>query len=205
LPTVTPRPARHLALALAALALAGALARPPAADAQAASCLDVGATRCLSTASGLIEPVRALLEIPEGQALLRNAADRRVRLRLRRLGDDLRGYYQATSRQIWISRDLERRAVQVRAVILAHELQHATERGGDDETSEDCYRSEEAAFRVEARIWPQLWPGQPPPNDDEYERDANELVRQLADDPAGLVRDVRELYHDDCAEDDAAE
>ena len=186
-------------MALAALALAAALARPPTADAQAASCLDVGATRCLSTASGLVEPVQALLEIPEGRALLRNAADRRVRLRLRRLGDDLRGYYQASSRLIWISRDLERRAVQVRAVILAHELQHATERG-DDETSEDCYRSEEAAFRVEARIWPQLWPGQAPPDDDEYERDANELVRQVGGDPEGFARDVRELYQDDCGD-----
>ena len=195
---MTPRRPRRLPLALAALALASALARPPAADAQAASCLDVGATRCLSTASGLVEPVRALLEIPEGQALLRNAADRRVRLRLRRLGDDLRGYYQASSRLIWLSRDLERRAVQVRAVILAHELQHATERGGDDATSEDCYRSEEAAFRVEARIWPQLWPGQAPPNDDEYERDANELVRQVVRDPEGFARDVREMYHQDC-------
>jgi hypothetical protein len=87
--------------------------------------------------------------------------------------------------------------VQVRAVILAHELQHATERDEDDQTSEDCYRSEEAAFRVEARIWPQLWPGRPP-EDDDYERDANELVRQVASDPDGFERDLRQLYRDDC-------
>jgi hypothetical protein len=195
---VTPRPPhRRLALALAALALSAALTFPPAAQAQSAGCLDVGATRCLSTPAALVEPVQALLEIPEGRDLLRNAADRRVRLRLRRLDDELRGYYQASSRLILISRDLERRSVQVRALILAHELQHATERG-DDETSEDCYRSEEAAFLVEARIWPQLWPGQTPPDDDEYARDANELVRQVARDPESLARDVRDLYHDDC-------
>jgi hypothetical protein len=203
LPAVTPRPPL-LRLALAALALAGALAGPPTAHAQSAGCLDVGATRCLSTPGALVEPVRALLEIPEGRALLRNAADRRVRLRMRRLGDDLRGYYQASTRVILISRDLERRAVQVRAVILAHELQHATERGDDDETTEDCYWSEEAAFQVEARIWPQLWPGQTPPDDDEYARDANELVRQVARDPEGLARDVRDLYHEDCEADPAA-
>src|SRR5438067_5025041 len=129
---------------------------------------------------------------------MRNAGDLRVRLRRRRLGDALRGYYQSSTRMIWISRDLERRVVPVRAVILAHELQHATEPAGDDETTEDCYRSEEAAFRVEARIWPQLWPGQAPPNDDEYERDANELVEQIARDPEGFARDIREMYHDDC-------
>jgi hypothetical protein len=177
---------------LAALAISGALAGPPAAEAQSAACLDVGATRCLSTPGALVEPVEALLEIPEGRALLGNAADRRVRLRMRRLGDDLRGYYQASARVILISRDLERRTVQVRALILAHELQHATERGGDDETTEDCYKSEEAAFQVEARIWPQLWPGQAPPDDDEYARD-----------PEGLARDVRDLYRHDCEADPA--
>src|SRR5262245_34232520 len=110
----------------------------------------------------------------------------------------MRGYYQSSARVILISRDLERRSIEVRAVILAHELQHATEPDDEDETIEECYRSEEAAFQVEARIWPQLFPGQTPPDGDEYERDANELVRQVARDPESLARDVRELYHDDC-------
>src|SRR5438067_13149784 len=128
---------------------------------------------------------------------MRNAGDLRVRLRRRRLGDALRGYYQSSTRMIWISRDLERRVVPVRAVILAHELQHATEPAGDDETTEDCYRSEEAAFRVEARIWRQLCAGQAPPTEDEYERDGNELGGQLARDPEGVAAGVRGMYHDD--------
>jgi hypothetical protein len=198
LPTVTRRRPCHLPLALTILAIAGALVRPPTADAQVATCLDVGATRCLNTPAALVEPVQALLATPEGQSLLRSAADRRVRLRMRRLGDDLRGYYEASTRLISSSRGLERRAVQVRAVILAHELQHATERDDADETVEQCYQSEEAAFRVEARIWPQLWPGRAPPDDDEYQRDANDLVQQIARDPESFERDLREMYHQDC-------
>jgi hypothetical protein len=193
---VTPRP-RRLALALATLAIVGWLAGAPSAEAQAVLCIEVGASRCLSTGSALAEPVGALLEIAEGRALLRQAAERRVRLRVRPLEDDLRGHYDPTTRLITISPDLAGRSVQVRAVILAHELQHASERGVD-ETVEDCYRSEEAAFRVEARIWPQLWPGQTPPDDDEYARDANDLVRQAARDPDGFAREIRDLYRDDC-------
>jgi hypothetical protein len=198
LPTVTPRPLRRLALAPVLVALLIALAGPSGSKAQAIACLDVGATRCLSAASALVEPVQALLEIPEGRALLRNAADRRVRVRVHRLGDDLRGYYDSSTRMISISRELARQTVQVRALILAHELQHATEAGDGEETIEDCYHSEEAAFRVEARIWPQLWPGQTPPNEDDYEQDANELVRQVGRDPDGFVRDIHDLYRDDC-------
>jgi hypothetical protein len=171
------------------------------ADARA-TCLDVGATRCLSVAPILADAVLALRELPDGQPLLRNAADRRVRIRSARLDSDLRGLYSPISRVITVSRRLERRAVQVRAVILAHELQHATEPDDPDETVERCFQSEEAAFRVEARIWSQLWRGAAPPDVDGYHRDANRLVSQLADDPDGFAREIRDLYEDDCAGDD---
>jgi hypothetical protein len=167
-----------------------------------ATCLDVGTTRCLSVAPILADAVLALRELPDGQPLLRNAADRRVRIRSARLDSDLRGFYSPNSRVITISRRLERRAVQVRAVILAHELYHATEPDDPDETVERCFQSEEAAFRVEARIWSQLWWGAAPPGVDGYHRDANRLVSQLADDPDGFRQEIRELYEDDCAADE---
>jgi hypothetical protein len=195
---IGPKLLRWLRLALLVLALG--LPAPATAQTTDFDCVSVGEPRCLRVATGMVDAVDALTIVDIGPGLLRNAADKRVTIRVGRLDRDLRGLYSPATRTITISRRLARRAVQVRALILAHELQHATEALVDDETSEQCFLSEEAAFRVEARVWPQLFPGRTPPNLDEYHREANALVRQLAQDPEGFVDDIRSLYEDDCGD-----
>jgi hypothetical protein len=166
------------------------------------SCLQVGTTRCLQSDLRLVDAIQSLQATDVGPDLLRNAADRRVQLRVGRLDRGLEGQYSPRTRTIVVDRRVARRAVQVRALVLAHELQHATERPSDDESAEACFASEEAAFRVEAHVWPQLWGGQLPPDVDAYYKDANDLVRQLATDPEGFASDIREMYQDDCGDDE---
>lgn len=193
--------ARWLFVSLVAATLSGSSpAAAQVAPGPETDCLQVGAARCLSVASGMVEAVQALMATDVGPALLRTAADRRVRVRITRLDRGLEGQYSPATRTVAIARRLARRAVQVQALALAHELQHAGERPEDEATTEQCFASEEAAFRLEARVWPQLWGGQLPPDVDEYYREANDLVRQLARDPEGFARDIRDLYQDDCGE-----
>ena len=164
-------------------------------------CLDVGATGCLRTDAWLLQAVRALQGLEDGQSLLVTGADFGVTLRRGRPFGAL-GQYDPATRTVTISGSLDTESDWERATVLAHELQHANDhasgvllsgRGGAD-----CLAREQAAFKREARVWQALWKGNLPEPSGAIQAELNKAVAEM-DNPAGQARSLAPQYVGECA------
>jgi hypothetical protein len=174
---------------------------PWEARAPAGACADVGGERCLPVDPQLASAVGALLGVEEGRSILRGAAGGGVSVRQRIMPEGFHGAYRPRDRTIALNSRLDGASVQARAAVLAHELRHAVDhvQGTLGDTEATCLKSEEDAFRVQARVWAALWDGKLPEDDVPMHRELNAITIAVARDPDGLARALRHLYHEECA------
>jgi hypothetical protein len=174
-------------------------AAAPAA-APAGACATVGTERCLPVDPRLMGAVEALLGVDEGRFLLRAAARGGVVLRVEPLPEGVHGVYRTRTRTIGMSAALAGASDKVKAAILAHELRHAVDHvnGTLGETEASCLKSEEDAFRVQARVWAEMWQGRLPPSDDPMHEELNVIAVAAARDPVGLAEALAGAYHEEC-------
>jgi hypothetical protein len=166
-----------------------------------AACVDVGGERCLPIDPLLRGAVDALRGVEEGAWLLRQAAHAGVSVRRQPLREGIHGAYRPGTNTIVISSRLDAVSVQARATVLAHELRHAVDdaQGTLGSTEAECLKSEEDAFRVQARVWAALWQGQlPSGGGDAMQDELNAIALTAARDPARLARALAGLYHEEC-------
>jgi hypothetical protein len=167
-------------------------------------CLDVGASRCLASEGLVAASALALLEDPEGAALVRRAAEGGVGLVRGPLGRTLAGAYAPKVRLIAVSSRYDRSTRWVRATVLVHELQPAVDNlegriPTDGPVSEQsCYADEVRAFQAEARYWRRLWGGKPAPDTRDHYREHNRVAAAIAVDPVKFVETIHETYEERC-------
>jgi hypothetical protein len=167
-------------------------------------CLDVGASRCLASEGLLAASALALLEDPEGAALVRRAAEGGIGLLRGPLGPRLSGAYAPKVKLAAVSTRYDRSTRWVRAAVLVHELQHAVDNlegriPSDGAVSEaSCYEAEVRAFQAEARVWRRLWAGKAAPDNRLHYREQNRVAAAIASDPAEFVSSVEATYEERC-------
>lgn len=163
-------------------------------------CLAVGARGCLQTDPFLYGAVKVLLEVGEGQPLLRTAADAGAQLRRDRTAAGTLGSYRAGSGTITIDTSLDAYSDWERATVLAHELQHAADDvAGKLGRGTTCLGNEADAFRTQAKVWSALWKGKLPQPWNRAQAELNDVVLTMARAPQQFAGILTTLYTADCA------
>jgi hypothetical protein len=87
-----------------------------------------------------------------------------------------------------------------RAVLLAHELQHAADHasGVPVRSQSECYAIEENAFVTQAKLWLELWGGVLPEPQTYFQEEINTTAELAIRDPGAFVSELTERYRHDC-------
>jgi hypothetical protein len=163
-------------------------------------CVNVGASACLKTDGWLISAIDDLNQLNEGQTLLRTAADHGVTLTRGKTDVGVLGFYSPPNRQITLDTRLDAYSSWVRAAVLAHELQHASDDvlGQLDTSSLGCYLAEARAFTTESTVWSLLWQDKLPPNVDSMHTELNDITITVFGDPANFAQALIQSYQSEC-------
>lgn len=164
------------------------------------ACIDVGVAKCLNVDPPLADAAVALKGVPDALVLLRTAATAGVQIRSGLSGTGTFGRYTPATKTITIDSSLDGRSAWVRATILAHELQHASDdaTGQLGKTSLGCYLDEARAFGREAEIWAALWQDKLPPNLDSVHTELNDITITVARDPVDFALALVSQYQGEC-------
>ena len=200
-----PRETGGFALAAGPLTDAALTAtfHPKSADtttAAAPECLDVGTSRCLKTDVWLESSLTELRRTDAGSWLVRVAAENGVSLGRANLPAGALAQYSHTERSIRVDVELDGHNGWEKAAVLAHELQHAADdaAGKLGGPGAPCYKNEEDGFRRGAEVWSALWHGKLPQARNSVQAELNDVVDLLAHNPVEFVRQLRQVYKQEC-------
>lgn len=163
-------------------------------------CSGANNDRCLSIDRWLTSAIRVLERVKEGEWLLKVAAENQVRIARGDVGVGILGYYNSKTKIITIDNRLDAYSSWVRAAVLSHELQHAVEdaTGQWPDTSAECYRAEQSAFRRQAQVWSELWQNRLPSGADILHQELNEITLGLERDQAAFTKAITPYYKKQC-------
>lgn len=144
--------------------------------------------------------VQQLSLSPTGRQLLAAGTANRVLLTRRFLAQGVLGTYIPSPNIAIINARLDPTTSQVRATVLAHELQHALDAStqGEPATEAQCFAFETRAFGVQARVWRELWGGTLPPETGAFIAEMNDIARIVETDPEGFARRLARRYQSEC-------
>jgi predicted Rdx family selenoprotein len=162
--------------------------------------LDVGTTSGLDVDPSLIGAAQTLRTVEGGEWLLRVAAENGVSIRSAGTPSNVLGAYLPDEDLVVISSGLNLYSSQVRAAVLAHELQHAASAAAGElpQTPEQCLQFEAQAFGREADVWNNLWGGFLPPDTNPVVAELNDITTTMASDPAAFTQTLIQRYGVDC-------
>ncbi|MDP2659793.1 MAG: hypothetical protein Q8R28_03595 [Dehalococcoidia bacterium] len=168
--------------------------------ASAEDCSGPKSGQCLFADRWLISAIDEIEGVQEGKWLLDVAAENVVRIRRGATQTSTLANYSFSSKTITIDSGLDAYSSWVRAAVLSHELQHAADDASHQlkETSADCYRAEESAFRRQAQVWRDLWQNQLPSGIDDLHRELNGIVLSMDRDAAAFARSLVPRYANQC-------
>ncbi len=144
--------------------------------------------------------LQQLNSVPDGAALVSSATQNRVLILTEPLPRSVLGAFVPEHNLVILSSQLDSTPSKVRADVLAHELQHASDTAtmGEPQTPTQCYNFEERAFRKQAQVWTELWGGNLPPNSNPYYTEFNDIALTVANNPQAFVAELVQRYRSEC-------
>ena len=166
-------------------------------------CFRTFGDRCIFSEPFFISAVAELSRTDLGRELLAEGTRAGIEIRHGQPPVGVLGAYSAKERSILLDDRLDGYSSLVRAVVLAHELRHAADDANGRlgaHTTDECYRTEERAFRDQGEIWSGFWQGQLPPDITSIHAELNRITRGALRDPVAFARSVAKTYGDLCAD-----
>ncbi|MGE5617648.1 MAG: hypothetical protein ACM3US_00130 [Sphingomonadaceae bacterium] len=144
--------------------------------------------------------IQQLSTTPAGQELLTSATESGVLIAREFLPRGVLGAFIGEQNLAILSAQLDPTPSQVRAAVLAHELQHASDAAsqGTPQTAAQCFDFEFRAFSRQAQVWNQLWQGNLPPDENVYFTELNDITRTVQSNPEAFVTDLVRRYRSEC-------
>lgn len=144
--------------------------------------------------------VQQLSAVPAGQELLAAATANGVLITREFLPRGVLGAFFSEENVAILAAQLDPTPSQVRAAVLAHELQHASDAAslGEPQTEAQCFNFEFRAFSRQAQVWNQLWQGNLPPDENVFFAELNDVTRTVQTNPEAFVRELVQRYRSEC-------
>lgn len=159
-------------------------------------CEAVGATPCLVADVWLRGAVDVLRSYERGQWLLKIASDRGIVIGRAPLALGQLGTYAPDLLAIVLDERLDAYSDWERAMVLAHELQHAADHASGLPLAplDERIRREEDAFRRTAELWHLVWKAHLPEAQNTLQEQLNDITRTVTRDPLHFAEQLTERY-----------